>query len=60
MKHILEAGGSSLKEVVKVTVLLRQMSDYATVNKIYATCSLQPFLSSLCRLSEPPLIPYSC
>jgi 2-iminobutanoate/2-iminopropanoate deaminase len=33
---ILEAGGTDLAHVVKVTVLLKSISDFATVNTIYA------------------------
>lgn len=33
---ILEAGGASFKNVVKTTVFLKSMNDFAKVNKIYA------------------------
>jgi 2-iminobutanoate/2-iminopropanoate deaminase len=33
---ILEAGGSSLSEVVKITVYLKEIQDYSSVNQIYA------------------------
>eukprot|EP00736_Rhodelphis_marinus_P002289 Rmarinus@m.20473 len=36
MKAILEAGGSSLSNVVKTTVLLVSMDDYKLVNEVYA------------------------
>lgn len=36
MKNILEAGGSSMSKVVKCTVFLQNMSDFAEVNGIYA------------------------
>jgi 2-iminobutanoate/2-iminopropanoate deaminase len=36
IKAILEAGGSSLKNVVKVTIFLRNIEDFALVNKIYS------------------------
>ena len=36
LKTILEAGGSSLSDVVKTTVFLINRSDYASMNKIYA------------------------
>ena len=36
MKAILEAAGSSLAQVVKVTVLLHSIDDYAAVNEVYA------------------------
>jgi 2-iminobutanoate/2-iminopropanoate deaminase len=33
---VLEAGGASLADVVKVTVFLQNMDDFATVNGVYA------------------------
>ncbi len=36
LKAVLEAGGSSLEKVVKTTVFLRNMSDFAVMNEIYA------------------------
>jgi 2-iminobutanoate/2-iminopropanoate deaminase len=36
LKGVLEAAGSGLAQVVKTTVLLHDINDYATVNSIYA------------------------
>jgi len=36
LKAVVEAGGSSLEKVVKATVFLRNMSDFAAMNEIYA------------------------
>ena len=36
LKAILEAGGSSLGQVIKTTVYLRDMSDFAAMNAIYS------------------------
>jgi len=36
IKHILEEAGSSLNNVVKTTVYLRDMNDFPVMNKIYA------------------------
>jgi len=36
LQNILEAGGSSLTRVVKTTVFLRDMADFAAMNAIYA------------------------
>jgi 2-iminobutanoate/2-iminopropanoate deaminase len=36
LKRILEAAGSSLENVVKTTVFLADMQDYAVVNQVYA------------------------
>jgi 2-iminobutanoate/2-iminopropanoate deaminase len=36
MKRTLEAAGSSLEKVVKVTVFLRDMADFNKLNEVYA------------------------
>lgn len=36
LKAILEAGGSSLEKVVKATVYLKDMNDFAAMNAVYA------------------------
>jgi len=36
LKAVVEAGGSELGKVVKITVFLKSMNDFATVNEIYA------------------------
>jgi 2-iminobutanoate/2-iminopropanoate deaminase len=36
LKAVLEAGGSSLDRVVKATVFLKNMSDFAAMNEVYA------------------------
>ena len=36
IKAILEAGNSSLENVVKVTMYLRDMADFELINKIYS------------------------
>jgi 2-iminobutanoate/2-iminopropanoate deaminase len=36
LKNILESGGSSLEDVVKTTVFLRDIADFAKMNEIYA------------------------
>ena len=37
LKAVLQAAGSSLDQVVKATVFLKQMSDFAAMNDVYAT-----------------------
>ncbi|MFA5468072.1 MAG: RidA family protein [Sphaerochaetaceae bacterium] len=37
LKAVLEAGGSSLQNVFKTTIFLKNMDDFATVNQIYAS-----------------------
>jgi 2-iminobutanoate/2-iminopropanoate deaminase len=36
LRAVVEAGGSNLDKVIKVTVFLKDMNDFATVNEIYA------------------------
>jgi len=35
LKHILEAAGSSLDNVVKTTVFMKDLNDYTTINDVY-------------------------
>ena len=37
LRAILEAGGSSLAQVVKATVFLKNMNDFAAMNAVYAS-----------------------
>ena len=37
LKAVLNAAGSDLEKVVKTTIYLKNMGDFSTVNKIYAT-----------------------
>ena len=37
MKALLEAAGSSCEDVVKTTVFIKDMNDFAAINEIYAT-----------------------
>jgi 2-iminobutanoate/2-iminopropanoate deaminase len=36
LKAVLEAGGSSLDRVIKATVFLKKMTDFAAMNDVYA------------------------
>ena len=38
LKGILEAGGSSLKHVVKLTVFLADLADFPVLNEVFAEC----------------------
>lgn len=42
LKAILEAGGSSLAQVVKATVFLRDFNDFAAMNAVYAAHLASP------------------
>lgn len=37
LKAVVEAAGSSLEKIVKTTIYLIDMSDFSTVNEVYAT-----------------------
>ncbi len=43
VKAVLEAAGSSMANVVKTTVFLADMNDFAVVNGIYAKYFTEPF-----------------
>lgn len=43
MKHILEAEGLTMAKVVKTTVFLADMADFAEMNEVYAQFFSQPF-----------------
>ena len=43
LQGILEAAGSSLQEIVKTTVFLRDMNDFAQMNTIYAEFFYQDY-----------------
>ena len=42
-KSILEAAGSSLEKVVKVTVYMKDLRDFEAMNKVYASTFSKPF-----------------
>lgn len=48
LKTILEAGGSSLEEVVKVNVFLRNMDNFSVMNEIYASYFTEQFPARCC------------
>lgn len=43
VKAILEAAGFSMEQVVKTTVYLQDMTDFASVNEVYATFFSEPY-----------------
>lgn len=43
IRAILEAGGSSLKLVTKVTVFIAEWSDFDAFNQVYAEISVAPY-----------------
>jgi 2-iminobutanoate/2-iminopropanoate deaminase len=42
LNAVLEAGGSSLQDAVKVNIFLTDMADFAAVNEVYATFFSDP------------------
>ena len=48
VKAVLEAAGSGLDKVLKVTVFLTDMNDFAAVNEIYADFFSQPYPARSC------------
>ena len=48
LKAILEAAGSSLESVVRATVYLASMDDFAAVNRVYARYFAEPFPARVC------------
>lgn len=43
LKAVLEAGGSSMCRVIKTTVFLADMNDFAAVNEVYASYFCEPY-----------------
>jgi len=56
LKGILEAGGSSLENVVKTTVFLRDMNDFLAMNEVYsAYFSMKPPARSTVAVAGLPM-----
>ena len=56
VKAVLEAGGSKMSKVVKTTIYLSDMDDFATVNKVYETYFDAPFPARSCfQVAKLPL-----
>ena len=55
MKAILAEAGTDISHVVKTTVFLKSMADFAAVNAIYAAHFTQPFPARSCvQVAELP------
>lgn len=48
LKAVLEAGGSSMDKVVKTTIFLSDIGDFAAVNEVYASCFPDPCPARSC------------
>ncbi|MEZ4656426.1 MAG: RidA family protein [Caldilineaceae bacterium] len=56
LRSVLEAGGSSMDQIVKTTIFLTNMADFATVNSIYAEAfSGEPPARSTVQVAALPL-----
>jgi 2-iminobutanoate/2-iminopropanoate deaminase len=54
MSKVLEASGSSLDKVVKTTVFLKDMNEFAQMNEVYSTVSITscPFLFFISKTNK--------
>ncbi len=48
LKNLLEASGTSIDNVVKTTVFIQNMKDFATVNEIYGNYFSKPYPARSC------------
>ena len=48
VEAVLDAGGAALADVVKVTIYLADMNDFAAVNVVYAEIFREPFPARSC------------
>lgn len=48
MKSLLEAAGTSMANVVKTTVFIKEMDDFGAINEVYAKYFPEPYPSRSC------------
>jgi 2-iminobutanoate/2-iminopropanoate deaminase len=48
LKNVLEAAGSGLERVIKTTIFIKNMNDFALINEIYATFFKEPYPARSC------------
>lgn len=48
VKNLIEASGASIDNVVKTTVFIKDMNDFAAVNAVYAKYFTEPFPARSC------------
>ena len=48
MSNLLEAAGTSMANVVKTTVFIKEMNDFAAINEVYAKYFPEPYPSRSC------------
>lgn len=48
LSNLLEAAGSSMNQVVKTTVFIKEMNDFAAINEVYASFFTDAFPARSC------------
>ncbi|MDD6194407.1 MAG: RidA family protein [Lachnospiraceae bacterium] len=48
MRNLLEAAGTDMSNVVKTTVFIKEMNDFAAINEVYAKYFSEPYPSRSC------------
>ena len=48
LKNLIASAGASIENTVKTTVFIKNMSDFAKINEIYATYFTEPFPARSC------------
>ena len=48
MTNLVEAAGSSMDKVVKTTVFIKEMNDFADINEVYAKYFKEPYPARSC------------
>ena len=48
LKNLIEASGSSCDKVVKTTVFIKDMNDFAKINEVYAKYFTEPYPARSC------------
>jgi 2-iminobutanoate/2-iminopropanoate deaminase len=48
MQNLLEAAGTSMENVIKTTVFIKEMDDFGAINEVYAKYFPEPYPSRSC------------
>lgn len=48
VKNLIEASGGSVDNVIKTTVFIKDMNDFATINEVYAKFFTEPYPARSC------------
>ncbi|MBU0691570.1 RidA family protein [bacterium] len=64
LKAVVEAGGGKLENVIKVTVFMKDMNDFASINEVYAKYFTQSYPArsavEVARLPKDVLVEIEC